>query len=381
MSVRKATLKDFDRINELNGVCYGYDPISLSERMLKRFEITYDENYCIEADGKIVANIRNVPLEQNIRGKWLKMGGVAMVVSDPEYRRKGYVRDIMNYLLELMYEEDYSVSTLYPFKDTFYASYGYVNTPPTYRMEFNPNFLNRWKNLPPGYTVKRLSHIDGFNIYKEIYSKAMDTIHGGVKRPEKRWKEYDNPSPVSYAVAFNADGKPEGVFKYYTKGYSSGFDWSEDGKMTITEFWSLTPKARQSLYNFIFLYSDQIVKVILPLNPHESELYTWMQGYFITAINPINIWMARLVNIKTTLDNMKSSLDGSIKIRIIDEQITQNNQTFGLTSDKHKFIVDELGDKKADVEMTIQGLSSLVYGLLPAADIEAFNWIKNSSKE
>ena len=48
VKVRKAKLEDFEVINELNGVCYGFNAAAMSERMLKRFELTYDENYCLE---------------------------------------------------------------------------------------------------------------------------------------------------------------------------------------------------------------------------------------------------------------------------------------------------------------------------------------------
>ena len=380
MKVRQATVKDFDRILELTGYCYGFDANAARDRYWSRYEYTFDENYCLEIDNKVVANTRCIPLEQNVRGKWLKMGGIAMVVSDPVTRRKGYVREIMNYCLKKMSEEKYPVTTLYPFKDTFYAAFGYVNAPPAVRMNINPKYLSKWKYLPKGYTVERLPHSEAFDIYKSIHNKAMENIHGGVRRSEKRWKEFSGPSPIWYAVAFNEKKEPEGFMQYRSKGFSTGFDWSEDGKISVNEMYTLTPQARQALYNFLFLHTDQIIEVAVPINPNESDHYTWLQNYYITSLSPANIFMARIVDVKDTIQNMMVPVEGQLKLKITDNHIAKNTQTFEITAEKNKLKVNALGDKPADTEMTIEGITSLVYGLLPATELKPFNWLTNSKK-
>ncbi len=348
--------------------------------MQKQYELTYDENFCIEADGKVRANIRFINFNQNIRGKWVKMGGIAMVVTDPMYRRKGYVKKIMNYLIEKMKKENFDVSALYPFIDTFYSAYGYVNISPFVRMKFDPKYFSRWKNLPEGYSVKRLSHEKGFKYYKEIHNKIVNTIHGSVKRNEKRWKEYDRPGPGWFVVTFNKNGKPEGVMKYTSKGFSRGFDWTEEGKLRVSEIHTLTPKSRHALYNYLYLHSDQIVEACLPIYPNQSMMYPWLQGYYMTELNPMNIWQARIIDVKSTLDNIAVSYDAQINIRITDKQITENNQTYAIKAHDGKLKV-ETSKKEAELEMTIEGLSSLVYGVLLTNDLEAFGWLKNTKEE
>lgn len=380
MEVRQATLEDFDRINELNGYCYGYDANAAKDRFRLRYEFTFDENYCLEIDNKVVANTRCIPLEQNVRGKWLKMGGIAMVVSDPVTRRKGYVREIMNYLLKKMSDEKYPVTTLYPFKDTFYAAFGYVNAPPFVKMKLNPKYFSKWKHLPKGYTVERLPHSEAFDIYKAIHNKAVKNIHGGVRRSEKRWKEYVGPSPVWYAIAFNEKNEPEGFMQYRSKGFSTGFDWAEEGTITISEMFTLSPYARHALFNYLFLHADQIVEVAIPMNPNESDHYTWLQNYYTTKLDPYNVFMARIVDVKETLQGMKVPFEGQIKLMITDSHISKNTQTFELIAEKNTIKIDALGDKPADTEMTIEGLTSLVYGILPTTDLRPFNWINKSKK-
>ena len=78
---------------------------------------------------------------------------------------------------------------------------------------------------------------------------------------------------------------------------------------------------------------------------------------------------------------MQVRAEGSIKIKITDEQLNENNQTFELFAEKGKILVNSLGNKKPDVEMTIEGLTALVYGFLTANDLEVFNWIKNANEK
>ncbi|MHA1557232.1 MAG: GNAT family N-acetyltransferase [Candidatus Heimdallarchaeota archaeon] len=380
MKIRQATLKDFDRINELNGYCYGFDAKAVKDRFWLKYEFTFDENYCLEIDNKVVANTRCIPLEQNIRGKWLKMAGIAMVVSDPVSRRKGYVRETMNYLLKKMSDEKYAVTTLYPFKDTFYAAFGYVNAPPSVKMKVNPKFFSKWKRLPKGYSVERLTHTEAFEIYKSIHNKAVNNIHGAVRRSEKRWKEHDGPSPAWYAVAFNEKKEPEGFLRYRSKGFSTGFDWSEDGLITISDMFTLTPYARHALFNYLFLHSDQIIEVAIPMNPNESDLYTWLQNYYKTKLHPDVVFMARIVDVEETLQDMKVPFDGQITVKITDSHISKNNQTFEITAEKNALKISAMGDNPAETEMTIEGLTSLVFGILPATDLEPFNWLTKSKK-
>ncbi|NHK29759.1 MAG: GNAT family N-acetyltransferase [Asgard group archaeon] len=380
LKIRKATLKDFDRINELTGISYGFDAEAMKERFFKRFEFIFEEYYCYEVDGNIVANMRFIPFDQYVRGKKMKMGGIAMVVSDPLYRRKGYVREIMNHLMKKMADEKYAVSCLYPFKDTFYASFNYVNANPFVRMKFKPELFSRWKKLPDGYSIKRLNHSDGYKYLKEIHGKKIPQIHGGVERSEKRWREYEE-GRGNFIVAFNSKGKAEGIMKFFSKGFSAGFDWSEEGKLSVSGILYLTPKARLALYNYLYMYSDQIVEITLPIYTNESEMYSWFQGYYMVKLDPVNIWQARIINVKETLEGMEVPLDGQVSFSVSDELCSNNNQTYQITATNSKLTVKESGKEKVDMEFSIEGLTALVYGLLPTDEIEVFNWLKGASNK
>ena len=53
------------------------------------------------------------------------MGGVAGVATYPEYRRSGYVKELLQHSLQTMKKDGYSVSMLHPFAVSFYRKYGW----------------------------------------------------------------------------------------------------------------------------------------------------------------------------------------------------------------------------------------------------------------
>ena len=76
--------------------CYDY-PAPALHHLKDDFADIADEHYVGEMEGKVVVALRNIPLSQNIRGSFKSMGGIANVVSAPEYRRRRFVNELMNY--------------------------------------------------------------------------------------------------------------------------------------------------------------------------------------------------------------------------------------------------------------------------------------------
>ena len=379
MKIRQAKKDDFDQILDITAISYGFDVEQASERYKKKYEDIMDEEFVIDVEGKITTKARNIPFTQNVRGKLIPMAGISMVASDPTNRRQGHVRKLMEYLIQMMYEENLNVSALYPFKDTFYAKFGYVNINPYKQLIISPEQLRRWKTLPEGYTVKRMNNEESFDIYKKLHEEFVGKIHGGVIRSEKRWKEYAENPKVKVAVAYNSKGKPEGIMRYSIKGFSSGFDWAPDGEINAEEFFTTSPNGKIALLNFLFLFTDQIRKVLLPIYSENSEIYTWLNGFYKVDIKSNNIWMARVVDVKKTLQGMPTCGEDKIAFKVVDPIIKANNTTFQISAKDKKIVVEETKDKTGVLELTIEGLTALVFGALSAEELDSFGWLKDAS--
>ena len=136
--IRQCNPEDNETIWKLVSYAYGA-PESVHEKFIERLNLIGKEFFLSEVDGNAVALARVLDLEQNVRGLLKPMAGIGMVASAPEFRRLGYTYDLLRGIFESIKQNGVAVSTLYPFKDTFYEKIGYAKMPPALTLEVNPN--------------------------------------------------------------------------------------------------------------------------------------------------------------------------------------------------------------------------------------------------
>ncbi len=376
--IRRATPDDADAYLRIAGYAYSF-PDQAGEKAKERFVASYDEYYFAEEDGTPIATARLLPFQQNVRGTWKKMGGIGMVACSPEYRRRGHTREMILKMLTDMQAEDYAVSCLYPFKDTFYMALGYVKMPPTGGLEFEPSQL-RSKAYPAGYSVKRIEGPDGHKAWSILHASAVEQIHGAVRRSEKRWTELTKYMKGKIAVAYGPDNKPAGVMVYGIKGFGQGHDWAETGRINVLEmFWS-DYAARDALFAFLFMHSDQIVKVTLPGSPVYDDYYHWIEEIHSPSMTTRMLPMSRIVSIEEALSGLSVKQDGAATIEVQDPLLKSNNGSYAISGSDGRLNVSRT-KKKADVSMTIDGLTALLYGTLFPEQAEVLGWISGHVPE
>ncbi len=341
----------------------------------KRYDKTYNQYWYLEDDSqKPVAMTRLIPYEQNIRGVWKKMTGISAVASAPEVRRKGHMHKLLITALKNTSEDGYALSTLYAFKDFFYVDLGYVKQPPVLNLELNPRQLYDRK-MPAGYTVQHFKQNERMNEWKKVYNEAVKDINGAVKRDEFRWTDYEYESSGNIAIVYSNEGIPEGVMLYQNKGYGEFGHIEKIGEMRIADFYWTTPQARRALLHFIFLHSDQIVKVYIPIAPTNNQYVHWYRDMNIPILRAHNTPLARIVDIKQALEGVSIPTVGEVRLRVKDDYIEENNQTFRIYEEDGKLSVEATRDQSVDTTITIHGLTSLLYGSLSTEQVEGLGHI------
>jgi len=377
--IRRATAEDADRFVQLEGYAYGATP-DHEPLMKERFLNAPEQNYIVEEDTQCIAGAQMIPLEQNIRGVWKKMGGVSNVASAPEVRRKGHVRDLMLFMLKDLHDDAFAVSTLYPFKDLFYGAVGYTKMPPIYWVDAHPRQFKPW-SVPSGYSIKRTSIEGGLKDWRTVHDQVVSSIHGAARRPDKRWKELTIGFKSKLAIAYGPQSEPEGYMVYKTQGYGQFGSDPNVGTMVVREMLWTNPQARSTLLNFIYLHTDQMVKVSLIVSPMSNDFYHWIEDVNIPTMRAGFSHMARIVDVEQALSGIKVSDSREIQLRVEDPQFAWNNQIFQLSTSKRKLAVERLGNSSTATTISIQGLTSLLYGTLSLQQIEALNWLRGEKHD
>jgi predicted acetyltransferase len=314
-----------------------------------------------------IATAACIPLTQNVRGKIFRCGGIANVASYPEGRRKGYAKKLLNHLLQRMKEEKQVFSLLYPFKETFYEKFGYVTLPQTRTANFSPNSLNSLLSTEIMGTVERYLLKDNFEKYLEILLKLQKEIHGLAIKPKYAIQQIRDKFNAWLAVA-RVDEKLTGFLLYNVEKPFEIFK--------VHKFYYEDSNTKYLLLQFLAKHVDQFKEIELEIKPDE-QIECWIadSGVFVKSKSFAASPMGRVVSVEN-LSGMKVGT-GSFSAKITDSNCVWNNNIYSFTSDNGILEVNKA--EKAECNLTIHGLSALIFGGYTPCDFPFRGWSDASS--
>lgn len=139
----------------------------------------------------------------------LRTGGIADVETNEHYRRRGFMRQVMERAMALMREESYEISTLFGISG-FYPRWGYAPIFP------NTRIVMEAKDATPGntdYTLRRLNPNQA-DLTLDLYRRNNAERTGAIVRRRGEWPGFRQGSryrwPVNIYGAFDGGGRLAG---------------------------------------------------------------------------------------------------------------------------------------------------------------------------
>ncbi|MFW9954881.1 MAG: enhanced intracellular survival protein Eis, partial [Candidatus Thorarchaeota archaeon] len=207
---------------------------------------------------------------------------------------------------------------------------------------------------------------------------TVKLLHGATGRRSVRWGEYTKTFRRKIAIAYNPQGQPEAIIVYSTKGYGEGHEWVETGELIIGEMHWSTLEGRDALLSFIYGHADQIKNVRIILSPRDDDYYQWLDGIHTPTYSTTIMHMARIVDVEGALSGIPVSTSGEINIEIVDDQLKWNNGIFNMR-EHHGTLCVEHTSNPSTLRMSIQGLTSILYGTLNQNQLRRMGWIYGDS--
>jgi predicted acetyltransferase len=338
------------------------------ERLIKnKHYFKEDLCYAIYEDDKPVSGLMLKPIPQNVRGVIKNMCGVAEVVTNPEARRQGYAKKLMNLAYQKMKENGQVFSTLYPFKEEFYERLGYISFPQYRTAVFSPHSFVPLLKMDLEGSVERINIKDGMDIYLDFIKKIQLKNHGmGIKHDTEQARMKDEAN-YWLAIAKNKNGEVIGLMTYRITGF-----WKE---IKIRHFYVDNSLAKYLLFQWIAHHADQVNEIHLPIRGDEYP-ETWVNDAFWGSKGKIisRDWVPSAMGRVVIVDQLSGIHvgEGSVSIKITDEQCEWNNNTYLFESKDG--ILDVTEATEYDCELTIQGLSAIVYGCYNLDDFPFKKW-------
>jgi len=320
--------------------------------------------YAVFEDGKGVAITACPPLTQNVRGKIFKMGGFADVSTHPAARRKGYSRDLLRYVFKQLVQEGDVLSSLYPFREHFYERLGYVTFPQSRQAIFKPAVMDSLLKVDLGGRVELALIGEDYDFYRAYTEDMQSKVHGMALFRDVEGQKESAQSNRSWLAQAIVNGETAGLMVYNLKG-----DEMMNYDLRATRFYYRSSQGKYLLLAWLARHIDQAGKVELWLPSYEQP-NTWLAD-IRPKLEPVFVApMGRVLDV-SAIGGMETG-PGSFTAQISDPHCPWNNGIWKFEGESG--ILEVVPARIALCNLTIQGLSALVYGVSDPADYLVRGW-------
>ncbi|KGZ67966.1 enhanced intracellular survival protein Eis [Bacillus anthracis] len=343
---------------------YKVDEDRLQQQITKMKES--HEVYGIMEGENLAAKLHLIPFHIYIGKEKFKMGGVAGVATYPEYRRSGYVKELLQHSLQTMKKDGYTVLMLHPFAVSFYRKYGWELCANLLVCHMTKSDLVMKKQV--NGTVKRFNKESHPEEVEKLYETFAELFSGMLVRNEKWWSQavYDD---LTLAIYYDENQTAAGYMLYKIENY----------KMTVEEFVPLHNEARNGLWNFICQHDSMIKDLEMTVSENEPLLYTLQEPRVKTEIKPY--FMGRIVDVEQFLKQYElnwNNVQQEVILHITDSFAQWNNITVRIAN--HEItIIEEPIDK--GIKLDINALSTILFGYRRPLELNELELISGSEEE
>jgi predicted acetyltransferase len=299
---------------------------------------------------------------QNVRSKLFTTHGVWGVATAPAARRNGYCRRVISVLLAAGRADGQVFSTLYPFRESFYERLGYVTFPLTRIAKFAPSTLGPLLAHDLGGRIERCLTGDGFDAYRDYLGRMRLHTHGmGFFVHGDRTAAERNRLWMAQAMV---DGEPAGLMLHDLSGGPE-----TQFLFRAVRFYYQTSQGRYLLLQWIARHIDQADRVELWLAPTEQP-ETWLADMQVKTETDIRAAMGRVLDV-TAIGGIAGG-PGCFTARVADPLCPWNDGVWRFETVDGILRVAAGGHP--DCDLTIQGLTALVYGTHDPGDFAIRGW-------
>ncbi len=355
---------DIEKAVNLAALCF-HDPVKKLKEYY--FEIQELEMLGIYENSILKAAAGSYKFQMFIRNQIFDCAGIANVMTEPAYRRKGYVTELMNKILVDRKNQGYPIAALWPFDHSFYQKFGFESGEKTITFKFKPGQIKSQFKIEDNIKIEDVTDKNDFLALIQVAENALNKytrIYGDVAAWQMRGKLQEFKT---YLV--ERDGKP---IAYLSLKFKKVKEWEFD--MNIMDFAFIDIEAKHTLFAFLRNFEADITNILVNL-PYQEEV----EGY-LTDINDehkFNQWpaMVRILDVQQCFEQLiyPKDLESKIYFSIEDKIILENSGIWELDikegTCKASIIKEGLIEKEKVLEITINQLTQILVGYSSVAKL------------
>ncbi|WP_460523676.1 GNAT family N-acetyltransferase [Flindersiella endophytica] len=361
--IRRVSGEEILTLFPLQWYAFDSSPISPEGTEERRDALKYRQAWVRLAafDGdQAQAIVVGIPMRQNVRGTVMPMLGVSGVASHPMARRKGHIRALLQQLHGEFRDEGYAVSTLYPFRPSFYEKFGYAGFPKARSVRLFPDGLDRVERLdvPGEFSFHQIG--DVFDEWWTFSQRVLANRHGTAEHPRENVARLGDDNR-HWTVFARHDGEIAGAMVYRTQNFGQ--------PLHIDSFQHTGPIGRTLLLQWIARHRDQFASFELKLAPDEKPdlWYTDVRYDDETEIKvPTHSAPAGRILSVEGLSGIAAG-PAAVTVEVVDDPFVGGVWSLDGTGGALEV---KAGGGSPTATLTANGLSALVYGTLDPVEVD-----------
>lgn len=323
-----------------------------------------DWTLCVFVDGVMASMFSAIPFTMRANGKAVAMAGVSSVGTLPEYRRRGFVRQVMTEAFVRMRERGQAVAALWASQAAIYQRYQYAMTTVLRRYTIDTVDIAFHDGDGGSGVVTRCEPGAGMPRLKAMYIEYIAGRTCYLHRSSTLWQltvleQVDADGPVHVAIC-QRDGRDTGYVVYTVRPGKINHP-ARSQEMKIRDLVALDSDTYRSLWRFVA--SHDMVGLVswanAPLDDPAPELFA--EPRMLHAEDREGVWL-RIVDVEQALAERGYNSHGTLKIAIAADALAPWNEgVFELTVNEGGTQVAKVsGD--ADISLSVKTLALLYAG-------------------
>jgi predicted acetyltransferase len=363
---RDLTIDDYDQAAQLEPKAFYNSPDPAYAERMKKF---FPPDWTVGAflDGKLVADVRTVPMVRRLHGSAMAFGAVGPVTCEAAYRRRGLVARLLVLAMERMRERGQMISGLYTPHDALYQRFGWERAEFKKGYSFGPKDVNLRFRSSGGLTEPATP--DDWKRLDRIYREKTSDANGPFIRNEIWWREavlkhWDSGKMVdSDAVIWvDSEGRDQGYAIYGNRNMAPSGNWTPQ-EIFIRDFQALTSDAYLGLWEHMLTH-DLAENIATELHPDDPFRNLCDHPHKV-KVTMEHGSMIRIVDVEAAFALRPYLGDGTavFTARIEDRNLAWNDGTWRIESANGKLHAEQT-KATPDVTMSVNALAALFTGFL-----------------
>jgi predicted acetyltransferase len=196
-------------------------------------------------------------LTLTVPGGEVGAAGITAIGVLPSHRRRGILRQMMNWLFAQARERGEPVAILWASEAAIYQRFGFGPGTLQTNLDMIKDKIRFTRSVDPPGRIRIVDLDEAVERFPSVYEQVQGATPGTVSRTEARWRyetladaewmRYGNGSKV--LALHETDGVPDGYVVYRTRG-----DWDQSGPkgvLTVLEVCAIGPPVEQALWQWI----------------------------------------------------------------------------------------------------------------------------------